>query len=104
MAVDSFPSLDADGMTVCFDRNQALSREDIQFITWEHPMSLGVLDLMTRQAFGNANVALIRNKGIKAGTLLVEAWFRVEVIAPKHPKRKNIKSEVKRVAMNKGMC
>ena len=84
MAVDSFPSLDADGMTVCFDRNQALSREDIQFITWEHPMSLGVLDLMTRQAFGNANVALIRNKGIKAGTLLVEAWFRVEVIAPKH--------------------
>ncbi|MBK8327025.1 MAG: RNA polymerase-associated protein RapA [Moraxellaceae bacterium] len=83
MAVDSFPSLDADGMTVCFDRNQALSREDIHFITWEHPMSLGVLDLMTRNAFGNANVALIRNKGIKAGTLLVEAWFRVEVIAPK---------------------
>jgi ATP-dependent helicase HepA len=45
-------------------------------------MSQGVLDLMTRNAFGNANVALIRNKGIKAGTLLVEAWFRVEVIAP----------------------
>jgi ATP-dependent helicase HepA len=43
MAVDSFPSLDADGMTVCFDRNQALSREDIQFITWEHPMSQGVM-------------------------------------------------------------
>lgn len=84
MAVESFPSLDADGMTVCFDRNQALSREDIQFITWEHPMALGVLDLMTRQSFGNANLALIRNKGIKPGTLLVEAWFRVELIAPKH--------------------
>ncbi|MCB1674086.1 MAG: RNA polymerase-associated protein RapA [Pseudomonadales bacterium] len=83
MAVDSFPSLDPEGMTVCFDRNQALSREDIHFITWEHPMALGTLDLMTRNSFGNANVALIRNKGIKAGTLLVEAWFRVEVIAPK---------------------
>ncbi|PTQ88248.1 RNA polymerase-associated protein RapA [Agitococcus lubricus] len=84
MAVDSFPSLDADGMTVCFDRNLALSREDIQFVTWEHPMSLGILDLMTRQSFGNANLALIRNKGIKAGTLLMEAWFRVELVAPKH--------------------
>ncbi len=83
MAVDSFPALDTEGMTVCFDRNQALSREDIHFITWEHPMALGTLDLMTRNSFGNANVALIRNKGIKAGTLLVEAWFRVEVIAPK---------------------
>ncbi|HMU86067.1 MAG TPA: RNA polymerase-associated protein RapA [Agitococcus sp.] len=84
MPIDSFPCLDADGMTVCFDRNQALSREDVQFITWEHPMALGTLDLMTRQAFGNANLGLIRNKGIKAGTLLIESWFRIELIAPKH--------------------
>jgi ATP-dependent helicase HepA len=84
MAVEAFPCVSADAMTVCFDRNQALSREDIHFITWEHPMSLGVLDLMTRQSFGNANVALLRHKNIKAGTMLVEAWFRVEVIAPKH--------------------
>ena len=84
MAVDAFPHLDPDGMTVCFDRNQALSREDIHFITWEHPMAQGALELMTRQSFGNSNLALIRNKGIKAGTLLVEAWFRVELIAPKH--------------------
>ena len=55
MAVDAFPHLDPDGMTVCFDRNQALSREDIHFITWEHPMAQGALELMTRQSFGNSN-------------------------------------------------
>ncbi len=84
MPVESFPCVDADGITVTFDRTQALSREEMQFLTWEHPMALGVLDLMTRQSFGNANVALIRNKGIKPGTLLLEAWFRVEVVAPKY--------------------
>jgi ATP-dependent helicase HepA len=84
MLVEAFPCLDADGMSVTLDRVQALSREELQFLTWEHPMTLGVLDLMTRQPFGNANVALIRNKGIKPGTLLVEAWYRLEVVAPRY--------------------
>ncbi|MDO8329208.1 MAG: RNA polymerase-associated protein RapA [Fluviicoccus sp.] len=84
MTVEAFPGLDADGLSVTLDRVQALSREELQFLTWEHPMVLGVLDLLTRQHFGNANVALIRNKGIKPGTLLVESWFRLEVVAPRY--------------------
>ncbi|MFN3586153.1 MAG: RNA polymerase-associated protein RapA [Moraxellaceae bacterium] len=81
--LDGFPGLDPDGMTVTLDRDYALAREDVQFLTWEHPMAQGLLELFRRQEFGNANVALIRNKGIKPGTLLLEMFFRLETVAPR---------------------
>lgn len=81
--LEGFPGLDPEGMTVSLDRDYALSREDVHFLSWEHPMAQGLLDLFQTQEFGNANVALIRNKGIKPGTLLLELFFRVEVIAPR---------------------
>lgn len=83
MLTDAFPGLDPEGMTVCFDRDAALAREDVHFLTWEHPMVQGVLGLFASSEHGNANIALIRNKGIKPGTVLVEAWYRLEVIAPR---------------------
>lgn len=83
MLTDAFPSLEADGMTVCFDRVAALSREDVHFLTWEHPMVTGVLDMFGRSEYGNTNIALIKNKGIKPGTVLMEVWFQLETIAPK---------------------
>ncbi|MDI1303049.1 MAG: RNA polymerase-associated protein RapA [bacterium] len=81
--LDGFPGLDPEGMTVSFDRNYALVREDVQFLSWEHPMPQGLLDLFLTQEYGNANVALIRNKGIKPGTVLLELFFRLETIAPR---------------------
>ena len=70
-------------MTVSLDRDYALAREDVHFLTWEHPMAQGLLDLFRTQEYGNANVALIRNKGIKPGTMLLELFFRLETVAPK---------------------
>jgi ATP-dependent helicase HepA len=81
--LEGFPGLDPEGMTVSFDRNYALAREDVHFLSWEHPMPAGLLDLFLTQEFGNANVALLRNKGVKAGTVLLETFFRVEVVAPR---------------------
>jgi ATP-dependent helicase HepA len=81
--LDGFPGLDPEGMTVSMDRDYALTREDVQFLTWEHPMAQGLLDLFRSQEYGNANVALIRNKGIKPGTMLLELFFRLETVAPK---------------------
>ncbi|MDP2228792.1 MAG: RNA polymerase-associated protein RapA [Moraxellaceae bacterium] len=81
--LEGFPALDPDGMTVTLDRDYALSREDVHFLTWEHPMAQGLLDLFRRQEFGNTNVAVIRNKGIKPGTLLLELFFRLETVAPR---------------------
>lgn len=34
MLVPDFPGLSEDGITITFDREVALAREDAQFITW----------------------------------------------------------------------
>lgn len=81
--LEGFPGLDAEGMTVSFDRDYALAREDVEFLSWEHPMAQGLLELFATQEYGNANVALIRNKGIKPGTLLLELFCRLETVAPR---------------------
>lgn len=75
--------LDEDGMTVTFSREQAQSREDAQYITLEHPFTQSLFELIHSQTFGNTSVALLRSAAIPQGSLLIEMWFRVEVIAPK---------------------
>lgn len=79
----SFPLGDDEAVTVTYDRLQALSREDMQFLTWEHPMVQGGMDLVLAGSMGNTAVALIKNKALKPGTLLVELLFVSEVIAPR---------------------
>ncbi|MCV5675535.1 hypothetical protein OFN11_28735, partial [Escherichia coli] len=41
MLVSSFPGLPQDGMTITFDRNTALSRDDMALLSWDHPMMRG---------------------------------------------------------------
>ena len=80
----SFPLGDDEAVTITYDRELALSREDMQFITWEHPMVQGGMDLVLSGSMGNTAVALLKNKAIKAGTMLLELLFVSEAIAPKH--------------------
>lgn len=75
--------LDEEGMTVAFYRDQAQIREDAQFLTLEHPFVESVMELINTQSFGSTNVAVLKSNAIKAGTILVEIWFKIEAIAPK---------------------
>ena len=79
----SFPLGDDEAVTVTYDRNQALAREDMQFLTWEHPMVQGGMDLVLAGSMGNTAVALIKNKALKPGTVLLELLFVSEVVAPR---------------------
>ncbi|HHJ1298438.1 TPA: RNA polymerase-associated protein RapA [Pseudomonas sp. H2] len=79
----SFPLGDDEGVTITYDRIQALSREDMQFLTWEHPMVQGGMDLVLSGSMGNTAVALIKNKALKPGTVLLELLFVSEVVAPR---------------------
>ncbi len=79
----SFPLGDDEAVTVTYDRNQALAREDMQFLTWEHPMVQGGMDLVLAGSMGNTAVALISNKALKPGTVLLELLFVSEVVAPR---------------------
>ncbi|SFQ75859.1 ATP-dependent helicase HepA [Halopseudomonas formosensis] len=78
-----FPLGDDEGVTITYDRDTALSREDMQFITWEHPMLQGGMDLVLSSSMGNSAVALLKNKALKPGTMLLECLFVSEAIAPR---------------------
>ncbi len=83
MLTDHFPALVEDGVTACFDRTTALSHEEQQFMSWEHPMTTGVLDMLTASDLGNASVCLLKNKKLPAGTFFLELIFLVTTSAPK---------------------
>jgi len=81
--VAAFPSLPDDGITITDQRSIALARDDMHFLSWEHPMVEGAIELVLDDDHGKACVALLKNKRIPAGTLLLEGLYRVEVQAPK---------------------
>ncbi len=76
-------ALDEEGMTATFYRDQAQIREDAQYLTLEHPFVESVMEMIQTQSFGSSNVALLKSNAIKAGSILLELWFKLDVIAPK---------------------
>ena len=83
MLVPDFPGLAEEGSTVTFDRQLALMREEVEFLTWDHPMIRHGIDLITSGDIGKSAVSLLVNKNLPAGTLLLEAIYIVETQAPK---------------------
>ncbi len=78
-----FPALPEDGLTATYKRHRALVREDMAFLNWEHPMVLGSLDMITNSDFGNTAFCTLEHEGLAAGSLLLEAVFRLSCPAPK---------------------
>jgi len=83
MRVPNFPELPEDGATATLDRAIGLAREDMLFLTWEHPLVSGAMDLILNSAHGNAAFGLIHHEDLDSGLLLLESIFLVECPAPK---------------------
>jgi ATP-dependent helicase HepA len=83
MLAAGFPALGEDGVVMSYDRATALSREEVLFLTWEHPMSLGVIDLVLGSGLGNTALNALKHPALRAGTLLLEAVYVYECIAPR---------------------
>ena len=83
MLVSSYPGLPYEGCTITFDRETALSREDMNLISWEHPMIQGGIDLVLTEGVGATAVSLLKNKALPVGTLLLELIYVVDAQAPK---------------------
>jgi ATP-dependent helicase HepA len=77
MLADAFPGLPSEGFTLTFDRERALTREDMQFVTWDHPLVTGAFDLLLGSEKGNCS----RNPSASTG---VEAAYVLECVAPLH--------------------
>ena len=82
MLQEHFPELPEDGVTATFDRAAALAHEDRAFLTWEHPMVRGAMDLLTGSDLGTSAITLVRDPRFKPATVLLEAVYIAECPAP----------------------
>lgn len=82
----NFPGLPEDGITATYDRNIALAREDMAFLSWEHPMVTGAMDMILTSDSGNATFCSmeLKSKDFAAGTLILEAIYNLHCPAPNY--------------------
>ena len=92
--VDEFPSIPAEGTLITFDRERALAREDIPFVTRDHPLVRDTLDLLLDSPQGTAAFALMPapKPGIFLETVFVletvaDSRWRVDLFLPPVPIR-----------------
>jgi ATP-dependent helicase HepA len=83
MVMPSFPELPDDGCIATYDRATALAHEDMQFLTWEHPMVQGAMDLILSQELGNSAATIVKHRTLRPGTLLLESLYVMRAAAPK---------------------
>ncbi|MCB1229707.1 MAG: RNA polymerase-associated protein RapA [Verrucomicrobiae bacterium] len=79
-SADVFPGLPAEGMSITFDRDQALAREELGFFTWDHPMVTSATEMLLASERGNA--AFVFVAGARKQALLLEVVCVLECIAP----------------------
>lgn len=71
-----FPSIPREGIRVTFDRKRALIREDFSFLTWDHPITTGAIDMVLSSGTGSASYGVLR--GADSPGLLLEVLFVLE--------------------------
>ena len=82
MLVHHFPGVPAEGMTFTTQRQHALIHENQHYITWEHPLVSGAMDLILSNEQGNSTLIVSKLSGLKAGDILLECIFRIQGTAP----------------------
>ncbi|MCF3649708.1 RNA polymerase-associated protein RapA [Synoicihabitans lomoniglobus] len=76
--VEGFPSIPRDGMLATFDRQRAIVREDIRFVSADHPLVTDSLDLLINSPTGTTAFGLVE---AEVPNILVEAVFVLETVA-----------------------
>ena len=83
MFTDNLPGLKPEGTWVTFDRQIALKREEITFLTWDHPLVHGAIELMLSTQEGNAALTTWKHPASAPALVVLEALYQVECVAPK---------------------
>jgi ATP-dependent helicase HepA len=76
--VEGFPSIQRDGMLTTFSRQRAIVREDIRFISADHPLVQDAIDLLVDSKAGTTAFALLKSP---TPNLLLETIFVLEPVA-----------------------
>lgn len=84
MLVPEMPHLPEDGFMATTRRDVALGRDDVQFLSWEHPFIDQALELITSGPAGNAAVGYIEGHDHNTGDCFLQMQFVAHCPAPKH--------------------
>lgn len=81
MYLPHFPGLESEGMTITFKRENALQREDVTFLSWDHPMVIGIMDFISSKEMGNVTMATWETASKE--DFLFEGYFVLSAVAEK---------------------
>lgn len=81
MYLPHFPGLDNEGMTITFKRENALKLEDVTFLTWDHPMVVGIMDFIASKEMGNCTIATWKTPSKEQ--FLFEGYYVLSTVADK---------------------
>jgi ATP-dependent helicase HepA len=76
--VEGFPSIPRDGMLATYDRKRAIAREDIRFLSADHPLVRDSIDLLVDSPAGTTSFCVLE---ADKPNLLLEAVFVLEAVA-----------------------
>jgi len=76
--VEGFPSIPHDGMLATFNRQRAIAREDIRFISADHALVQDAIDLLIDSKSGTTSFGFIR---AEEPNLVLETVFVLEAVA-----------------------
>lgn len=76
--IEGFPSIPADGMLATFKRERAIVREDIRFLSADHPLVQDAIDLLLESKAGTTAFGFVTSK---RPNLLLEAVYVLETVA-----------------------
>ena len=82
LQVAQFPELPEDGITVTTNRETALAREDMHFLSWEHPLVGATIDLILNGERGRVSVCALHLPHLPPRNILIEAIFESNCPAP----------------------
>jgi ATP-dependent helicase HepA len=82
MTHDGFPVPRGERPIITYDRPTALVREDAEFVTIDHPMVIGSIDLFLSSDQGTTSFMVWNEPG--AQDILLESIYVIECIAPAH--------------------
>ncbi|MBT8138811.1 MAG: RNA polymerase-associated protein RapA [Gammaproteobacteria bacterium] len=84
MLTADFPGVSEEGLTVTYARDIARVREDMSFLSWEHPLVEGAMELVTQSELGNAAIGSLKLKALPAGSVLLECFYVPNCPAPRY--------------------
>ncbi len=84
MLTSDFPGLPDEGLTITFKRKTALTRDDVHYLNWEHPMISGAMEMILNSDTGTTSVAMLKNNKLPTATTFLELIYIVEALNTKN--------------------